>query len=219
MRARRYVGLLVVGLVAAAAAPAAGADFSPRTRFSFSARKTGANPTLKVVLRQEAGEEELAKVTLVLPAGFRLPRDRAIVNGEGLGSGQIEIASGPGCAGGSGTAPAQVPVNIVERDRTAGERDKGVVAVWVVDLRPVTTVDLLIRGSASRGWRLSGKIPQNTLTCPPFVFRATIQRKSSVSKTALIRNPSAPGVYVLRAIYKSTEGSRDATSQRVLIRG
>jgi hypothetical protein len=211
------VALLGVGLIAVAAVPAAGADFSPRTRFSLSAREVRANPTLKVVLRQEAGEEELARVTLKLPAGFSLPRDRAIVNGEAIGSGQIVIASGPGCAGAAGTAPVEAPVRIVERDRTPAERARGVVAVWVVDLRPVTQVDLLVRGSASRGWRLSGEIPQNRLTCPPFQFRATIQRKSSVSKTPILRNPSVPGVYVFRAIYRSTEGSNDATSQRIRI--
>lgn len=217
MRARPFVGLLVVGLVAAAALPAAGVDFSPRTTFSLSGRKVLANPTLKVVLRQEAGEEELARVTLKVPAGFRLPRDRAVTNGESLGSGQIVIASGPGCAGAAGTAPLEAPVRIVERDRTASERAAGVVAVWVVDLRPVTQVDLLIRGSVSKGWRLSGEIPQNRLTCPPFEFRATIQRKSSVSRTAILRNPSEPGGYVFRAIYWGTENSKAATSQRIRI--
>lgn len=219
MRARRFAALFIVGLITAAAVPAVGADFSPTTRFSLGSRKARANPSLKVLLRQGAGEEELAKVTLVLPAGFKLPRDRAIVNGEALGSGRIAITSGPGCAGGVGTGTATAPVRIVERDRTSGERARGVVAVWVVDLRPVTTVDLLVRGSVSRGWRLSGKIPQNQLTCPPFEFQATIQRKSSVSKTSLIRNPSLPGTYVLRAIYVSTEGSKDTTSQRIRITG
>lgn len=217
MSARRFVVLVAVGLVAVAAVPAAGADFSPKTTFSLGARKVRANPALTVVLRQGAGEEELARVTLNVPAGFRLPSDRAIVNGELLGSGEIEIASGPGCAGAVGTAPVTAPVRIVERDRTAAERSRGVVAVWVVDLRPVTQVDLLIRGSVSKGWRLSGAIPQNRLTCPPFEFRAAIQRKSSVSRTSILRNPPAPGVYSFRAIYRSTEGSYAATTQRIRI--
>ena len=55
------------------------------------------------------------------------------------GSGQITIDVGPRCRTGSGiSGPANVPVNIIERDRTSAETADGAIAVWVVDLRPGT---------------------------------------------------------------------------------
>lgn len=206
-------GLLVLSL----AAPAPAAEFSPTTRFKLSPRKVKANPQVTVTVAQEEGEEELAHVELMVPGGFGLPGDGKIDDGEVLGEGTIEIAAGPACGGGVGSIPVTVPVEIIERDRTEDEVAAGVKAVWVVDLRPVTTIDLLITGSRKAGWSLAGEIPQNDATCPPFSFEATLNETSS-GGTKIFKNPRAPGRYTFEAHYTGVEGSTAHISQKVRIK-
>lgn len=209
------VGAVALGMVSTAAAAA----FSPTIDFTLAPRKVKANPTLDVVVQQDTGEEELASVKLVIPAGFKLAQDAALENGEQLGEGDISIHAGPRCAGQSPlSAPVTVPVNIVERNRRSDEIADGVKAVYVVDLRPVTTIDLLVRGSASKGWTLTGQIPPNNFTCPPFTFDAMFFKKAEESGTKIIRNPGAAGRYTLKATFESLDGSKKTLKETVRIK-
>lgn len=199
--------------------PAVAADFSPETKFTLKPRKVKANPEVTVKVAQDEGEEELAHVELTVPAGFGLPGDGAIDDGEVLGEGEIVIDAGPRCGGfPAGSVPFTVPVEIIERDRTQDEIAAGVKAVWVVDLRPVTTIDLLITGSRRKGWTLAGDIPQNGATCPPFSFEATINQKSSDTGRKIYKNPKKPGRYTFEAHYEGVDGSSSHIEQKVRIK-
>jgi hypothetical protein len=205
---------LALGLLAAAAQAQ---DFSPEASFDLSDRSVRGNPEVTISVSQDEGEEELKSVLLRYPAGFKLATDAALMDGEQLGSGDITIDAGPRCAGAVGSAPINVAVDIIERDRTQDEIDHGVKAVYVVDLEPVTTIDLLVRGSRAQGWKLSGKIPSNDLTCPPFAFVATLFQRAADSGTRIIVNPSDAGRYVLSIRFNGLEGSHRTIRQTVRI--
>lgn len=216
MRVRRILMTVAAATIAAPSLSSAG-TLTPATKFTLSSVKALANPRLTVRVAQDRGEEELARVLLRIPAGFSIPTDAAVRDGEQIGAGSIEIAFGPECAGAAGSYPYKTGVKILERDRTAQERSQGIVAVWVVDLRPVTSIDLLVRGSKLRGWTLTGTVPQNSLTCPPFVFTATIAPRTPQSKVMVFRNPVLPGRYVFEAVYYGTDGSKAVNRQVVVI--
>ncbi len=202
---RLIVAALCVPLLLVTTASAAG--FSPKLRFELNRTKVRANPALKIHLSQDRGEQELGHVTLKIPAGFKLPKDRAIPNGDDVGIADITIHTGTRCSTGLGTsAPATFEnKSIYEQNRTAKQRNRGVRAVWVVDLKPVTTVPLEIYGSPRRGYRLEGEIPSNPNTCPPLVFDAKIFRKSAESRVAIIRNPGSPGRYAFKGILETQD--------------
>jgi hypothetical protein len=207
--------ILAVGLAAQAALAVA---FSPTANFTLSPRKTRANAQLRVKVAQNRGEEELARVRLSSPAGFKLATDRQLQNGEKLGDGEITIDAGPRCSGQAPiSGPVVVPVNIVERNVTSRERSRGVKAVYVVDLRPVTTIDLLVKGSPRRGWVLEGNIPANGNTCPPFTFDATIFKRAAQSNAKIITNPRQAGRYRLSATFFGAQGGRRTVSETVRI--
>jgi hypothetical protein len=205
-------GVILLGLVAEAGA----ADFSPTIEFTLGDSKANVNSTFRTIVKQESGEEELASVELKVPAGFSLPTDQQLTNGERLGGGTIIIAAGACPAAG---APGTVPVNIIERDRTTSESASGVVAVYVVDLRPVTTIDLKVSGSAQNGWTLVGAIPANAATCPPFTFDATFEQRAATSQTPILVNPTLGGTYKFSAIFKGVGGSEVTLEQNVTIEG
>jgi hypothetical protein len=206
-------GVILLGLVAEVGVAA---DFSPTIEFTLGDSKANINSTFRTVVEQDAGEEELASVELKVPAGFSLPSDQQLTNGERLGGGIIEIAAGACPAAG---APGTVPVNIIERDRTASEIASGVVAVYVVDLKPVTTIDLKVTGSAQNGWTLAGNIPSNPATCPPFSFDATFEQRAADSQTPILVNPTLGGTYKFSATFKGVGGSEVALEQNVNIEG
>src|SRR5687768_6691256 len=167
--------LMVLALTASAAL----AEYKPTLAFSLSDTKALANPDINIKVSQEAGEEELGHITLTIPKGFNVPADEDIENGDVLGTADLQIDAGTGCHPSAGGAPlkAGVPFSdkqIVEQDRTDDQADAGVHAVWVVDLKPVTTIPLEITGSVTKGWKLDGDIPANDFTCPPLSFDGTI---------------------------------------------
>jgi hypothetical protein len=209
-------GAVMLGLVAEAGA----ADFSPTIEFSLDNRKASVNSSLKTVVKQDQGEEELKSVELRVPAGFSLAVDQQLTDGETLGTGSIVIHAGPRCRGApTGSAPLTVPVNIVERNRRSSEIASGVVAVYVVDLRPVTTIDLLVYGNADKGWRLEGNVPPNDNTCPPFTFDATFRQRSAQSNTPILINPQRGGAYTFEARFVSLQNSVAELKQTVMIEG
>lgn len=205
-------GVVMLGLVAEAGA----ADFSPTIDFTLGDKNASVNTTLRTVVKQDAGEEELQSVTLRVPAGFSLPVDQQLTDGEKLGGGTINIAAGACPAAG---APATVPVNIIERNRSSAEIHSGVEAVYVVDLRPVTTIALLVTGSTAKGWTLEGNIPSNAATCPPFTFDATFDKQAATSKTPILVNPSQGGTYRFSATFKGLNGGEVTLNQDVVIQG
>jgi hypothetical protein len=172
-----------------------------------------ANSELRIKVSQDSGEEELGHVTLKVPAGFKLPKDGAIDNGDQLGIADLAIDAGPRCAGaGPASAPATFPDRpIVEQDRTDEQADSGVKAVWLVDLRPVTSIPLEVTGSAKKGWKLDGDIPANQFTCPPLNFDATIFKKSQDGGVKITRNPSDPGRYAFKGVLHSQESPAKKT--------
>jgi len=212
---------LMVGLIGPTQAQEV--DFSPTWTFGLSTRKGKANPAVTIDVAQELGEEELAHVTLGIPAGFTLPQDDAITDGEELGTGEIIINTGADCVAGTDGVPNEppIPVSIVEVDRSEEQMSSGAVAVWRVDLQPVTTIDLVVTGSKTAGWSLDGDIPQNAATCPPFQFTATINPTSSETGTKLIVNPNPKRkkAYTFTAESQSTVGTLDSASQVIKIKG
>lgn len=217
MRRFRHALVLVAGAVILGLVTEAGAaDFSPTIDFKLGETKTSVNTTLETIVKQDQGEEELQSVVLQVPAGFSLAVDQQLTDGEKLGGGTIMIAVGACPAAG---APANIPVNIIERNRNSSEIARGVEAVYVVDLRPVTTIQLLVYGSTAKGWRLEGDIPSNAATCPPFTFDATFLKQAEMSKTPIIVNPSSGGTYKFEATFKGVGGGEVTLEKSVEILG
>lgn len=208
---------LAAGLALVLTATAAWVEFSPDSEYTLSDTKAGANPEVSFHTEQDAGEEELAKIKLTIPKGFSIPADAQIEDGTQLGSGEIVIAVGPGCANPAipVTVPAPVPVDINERDLTDAEAQQGFKAAWIVDLRPVTTIDLLIKGNRKIGHTLEGDIPANPLTCPPFSFDATFQAEAGGTK--LYINPKKAGTYTFGVEYRGVAGSIFKYAQKIKI--
>lgn len=212
--------VLVAGamLLALLSEAAGAADFTPSIEFSLSEYTVGANPELGVEVAQDTDEEELDFVQITVPAGFTLAADEQIPDGTQIGGGDISIHVGPRCRGFSPlSAPANVDVRIVERDRTPGEVADGVVAIYVVDLRPVTEIPLKVKGSAATGYTLSGNVPQNPDTCPPFSFFARFFKTAAGAPVLL--NPSTGGTYTFKARFVGLDGSISEHEQTVTIGG
>jgi Ca2+-binding RTX toxin-like protein len=219
MLRRMPVALFAGALMPALLSGAAGAaDFSPSIEFSLSEYTVKANPEFAVDLSQDMGEEELDLVEITVPAGFTLATDEQLPNGTQIGGGDITIDVGPRCRGISPlSAPANVGVRIVEQDRTLGEIADGVVAIYVVDLRPVTQVTLKVKGSSAAGYTLTGNVPQNMDTCPPFTFSATFFK--SAAGTPIVLNPKAAGSYTFKAHFVGLNGTVSDHQQTVKIGG
>jgi hypothetical protein len=194
---------------------ATAADFSPKIKSKLSTRKVKKNSAMMVHVEQDDGEEELAHVTLGIPAGFKIPKDSKIEGGDVLGSGEIFIEAGPACSPGpEGGIPASTQVNLPatleEADRTDEEADAGVWAVWVLDIQGVTKINLVVTGSPKRGFKLDGDIPPNNYTCPPFSFDLTIDKKSA-GGVAILKNPRKAGRYVFSSKFTSLDSGAVVT--------
>lgn len=195
------------------------ADFTPTIQFGISDAQVKGNPELEVKVAQDSGEEELDSVQITVPAGFTLATDGQLPDGTQIGSGTITIHAGPRCRNPAVplSGPATVGVRIVEKDRTAAEVADGAVAIYVVDLQPVTTIPLKVKGSPGVGYTLSGNVPQNPDTCPPFTFAARFF-KTAAGKPLLV-NPTSGGAYTFRARFVGLEGSISEHQQTVTIYG
>jgi hypothetical protein len=211
-------GSVILGLVAEAGA----AEFSPRIEFSLGDKKANANTTVRVVLKQETGEEELNTVELRIPPGYNLATDQQLKHNELLAAGSIEIDAGPRCRPGGppvGSAPVNVPVEVVEHDRTSAQIASGVEAVYFVDLEPVTRVVLEVTGNPNKGWKLAGFVPANENTCPPFTFDVTFRARAAESDTPIFTNPQFGGSYSFEAKFVGLQNSVSESKQTVTIEG
>jgi len=201
---------LVAAIVAALSlGPIAQAgDFSPTMTFDLSDKRVKANPQMTISVEQEDDEEELATVTLKIPAGFKIPPDAKVPDGDQLGSGTINIMAGPGCRPDSPTdsaaAPLTAPATLEERDRTDEQSDEGLYAVWYLDISGVTQVPLEITGSRAVGFTLVGEIAPNDNTCPPFSFELKVNSQSA-SGVPILKNPKLPGKKVFKGIFTSAD--------------
>lgn len=181
--------------------------FDVSVSFELSDTKVSANPSIKIHIDQQAGQPEMGHVTLKIPKGFKIPGDAKIADGDVLGTADLQIDVGGGCSGKpTPNAPATFPDRqIVERDRTDEQTDRGVKAVWVVDLQPVTTIPLEITGSKKLGWKLDGDIPANDNTCPPIVFDAEIGPTSTTGAVPVLKNAAVAKDYVFKAIFTTQQ--------------
>jgi hypothetical protein len=220
MRSTKKLLALSLALPLALVSSATAADFSPTMDFGLSTTKAKANPELTIDVEQDADEEELGHVTLMIPKGFKLPKDDAIDNGDLLGSADLTIAAGPACGSDlPGSAPATFPDRqIKEQDRTDAQADSGVIAVWVVDLQPVTSIPLEVTGSSKKGYKLDGDIPANQWTCPPLAFNGVIFDKTTTGQVPILINPKKPGTYTFSGTFTSQESPTKKTiKQKVKI--
>lgn len=216
MKTTKLVVGAAVMIVLVLATVASAADFSPSMTFELTDTKVGANPELKIHVSQDTGEEELAHVTLTVPKGFKLPQDAAIPNDTDLGVADIVIDVGPRC---NGQGPVSGPATfsdrrIYEKDRTDDQADRGVKAVWVVDLQPVTTIPLEVTGGKKVGWKLDGDIPANAFTCPPFSFDATIAAKAG--EVPIFLNPLKPGDRIFSGTFTSANSPAIVTIEQTV---
>ncbi|HWL65037.1 MAG TPA: hypothetical protein VNP73_03600 [Actinomycetota bacterium] len=203
----RFIKLIAVtGAMLLVAGIAWAQTFDVTVSFELTDTKALAQTGINIHIEQPAGQPEMGHVTLTIPRGFKVPGDAKMADGDQVGTADLSIDVGPACSGaGPGTAPAQFPDRvIVERDRTDEQADRGVKAVWVVDLQPVTTIPLEITGSKKKGWKLDGDIPANDHTCPPIVFDAQIG-PTSAAGVPVLTNAATPKDYVFKAIFTSQQ--------------
>jgi hypothetical protein len=219
MKYLNKVMLFALAVVLAFPALAAAGDFTPEFSFALSDTRIKANPQMTLKLAQENGEEELAHVTLRIPAGFKLPSDAAVPNGDQIGSGSITIAAGPGCRPGApvgdAKSPVTAPATVKEQDRTDEQSDAGVFAVWVLDISGVTKVPLEIRGSRATGYTFDGDITPNDNTCPPFSFELKINSQTT-SGVPVLKNPRHAKRYKFSATFTSADSPATVTIPQVL---
>lgn len=218
----RNIRRMMVGALALAIAfpvTAAAGDFSPEFSFELSDTRVKANPQMTLKLAQENGEEELAHVTLKIPAGFRLPSDAAVPNGDQIGAGSITISAGPGCRPGApvgdAKAPFTAPATLREQDRNDEQADGGVYAVWVLDISGVTKVPLEIRGSRAVGYTFDGDIAANDNTCPPFSFELKVNSQTT-SGVPVLRNPRFAKRYKFFSTFTSADSPATVTKAQVI---
>ena len=204
-----------LGVVGSATA----ADFTPKMSFGLAPAKVKANPELHMLIEQDEGEEELGAVTSQDPRRLQA----ALTT-------QLSTTERRSVLRTSRSEPAPVAQRrdhprprrhfpdrpIVEQDRTDEQADRGVKAVWVVDLRPVTSIPLEVKGSVRRGWTLTGEIPANQFTCPPLVFDGTIHAQTEDGGTPpagggvkILTNPAKAGKYT----FSGTFGSQDSPTK------
>jgi hypothetical protein len=217
----KKAGFLALGallLSASIVTQAAAGDFTPKLKFSLTNRHIKANPSLKIHLEQDAGEEELAHVTLRVPKGFKLPTDAKLEDGDELGSGEIQIDAGPGCrpeAPNPVKAPLTVPATLTEQDRTDEQADRGVRDVWLLDISGVTQVPLEVTGTPTTGFKLDGDIAKNDSTCPPFVFDLTVNAKSK-GGVPILKNPGTTGPRTFKARFTSQDSPATASIKQTI---
>ena len=183
--------LMALALGASMLVSTAQAKFEPKFTVELSDTKVGANPELTFKLEFAEDDEEIGNFIGYIPKGFNIASDEQIPTttnaagrerGEVIGSGDISIGAGPGCHPSfpakqvKGSVP--VPATFYERERTDEEADRGVHAVWLLDIEPANRVRLLVTGSLATGWKIEGAPTPSDATCNPLSATFTINAKS-----------------------------------------
>ena len=215
--------LVVVG------AGSASAKFAPTFELQVSPTKAGANPTLTTKLRFAEDDDEIGLYTLHVPAGYSIATDQQVPDvparpgrpaGDLLGSGSVTIDAGPGCNPSfpvrSAHRPVTIAAKIYERPVTADEKGTGAVAAWVLDIEPLNRVRLLVKGSAAKGYTVSGAPTPSDNTCNPLAVDLTITGVTE-GGVKLLTNPSTPGPRTFRATIQNQDGSASVSYSKVVI--
>lgn len=202
---KKSVVLMALTLAISLVAGVAHAEFTPKFTVKLDNTKVGGNPSLNFLLEFDAEDDEIGTFTGYIPKGFTIATDEEIPpvmigpreRGEEIGSGTISIKAGPDCRPGpEGAIPvgaqAIVPATFYERTRTDEEVDAGVVAVWFLDLEPANRVRLLVKGSPTTGYTVSGAPDPSDNTCNPLTADLTINAQSE-SGVPIITNPKKAG--------------------------
>jgi hypothetical protein len=203
--------LMALTLGASMLMSTAQAKFEPKFTVELSDTKVGGNPALTFKLEFAADDEEIGNFIGFIPKGFDIASDDAIPTvtdpagretGEVIGSGDIEIAAGPGCHPSvpvkEAKASLPVPATFYERARTDEEADKGVHAVWFLDIEPANRVRLLVTGSKATGWRIEGAPSPSDATCNALSATFTINAKSE-SGVPILTNAKKAKAYKFSA--------------------
>ena len=93
------------------------------------------------------------------------------------------------------------PATLKETDRTDEQADRGVHAVWFLDITGVTKITLEVTGSKKAGWKIDGDIPANDNTCPPLVFDLTVN--ATAGDVPIVTNSKKPGTKIFTGTFTS----------------
>jgi len=209
MRRTKWFATALVASLALMGNAFAEGDFSPEMTFSISDTTVGGNPEIAIHVAQDsADEEEMGHVTLGIPKGFNIAADEDIPADTELGTGNIVIRGGTTCRNDQANAiplsqDLPLPATLKELDRTDEQSDRGVHAVWLLDITTVAKITLEVTGSTKAGWKLDGDIPANDNTCPPLVFDMTVNAKAG--DVPIVTNALKPGTKIFTGTFTSQE--------------
>ena len=200
---KKSVVLMALTLAISLVAGVAHAEFTPKFSVALDNTKVAGNPAMTFHLEFDEKDDEIGLFTGFVPKGFTIATDEQIPNDEKIGSGVIQIRAGFDCRPGpEGAIPvganATVPATFYEKAVTDEEADSGVIAVWLLDLEPVNRVRLLVKGSPTTGYSISGAPTPSDNTCNPLTADLTIDAKSE-SGVAIMTNPAKAGKYTFKA--------------------
>ena len=202
---KKSVVLMALTLAISLVAGVAHAEFTPKFSVALDNTKVGGNPAMTFHLEFDAEDDEIGLFTGYIPKGFTIATDEEIPavmigpreQGEKIGEGIVSIRGGFDCRPGpEGAIPVgaqgTVPATFYERTRTDEEIDAGVVAVWFLDLEPVSRVRLVVTGSPLTGYTVSGAPTPSDNTCNPLTADLTINAQSE-SGVPIVTNPTKAG--------------------------
>lgn len=225
---KKSVLFVALALAASLLPSTAQAKFAPKFTVSLSDTKALGNPSMTFHLEFAADDEEIGNFIGYLPKGFDIASDEAIPavmdpagreKGEVIGSGEIEIAAGPGCHPSFPQKDVKtslpVPATFYERTRTDEEADSGVHAVWFLDIEPANRVRLLVTGSKATGWKIEGAPTPSDATCNALTVDLTINAKSE-SGVVIITNAKKPGAKKFMADIVSQDSPAIAHFEQII---
>lgn len=212
--------LMALTLAISLVAGVAYAEFTPKFTVKLDNTKVKGNPSMNFYLEFDEKDEEIGLFTGFIPKGFTIATDEEIPNDEVIGSGVIQIRAGLDCRPGpEGQVPvgavATIPATFYERAVTDEEADQGVIAVWLLDLEPVNRVRLLVKGSPTTGYTVSGAPTPSDNTCNPLIADLIINAESA-SGVPIVTNPAKAGKKVFKAEITSQDSPEVATFKQVI---
>ena len=218
---KKSVVLMALTLAISLVAGVAHAEFTPKFTVALDDTKVGGNPSLNFLLEFDAEDEEIGLFTGYIPKGFTIATDEQIPDDEEIGSGEITIRAGFDCRPGpEGAIPVgaepTIPATFYEKARTDEEIDGGAVAVWLLDLEPLNRVRLLVKGSPTTGYTISGAPTPSDNTCNPLTADLTINAQSE-SGVPIITNPVKAGKKKFMADISSQDSPEIAHFEQLIV--
>ncbi|HWC13560.1 MAG TPA: hypothetical protein VG929_03085 [Actinomycetota bacterium] len=217
---KKAVVLMALTLAISLVAGVAHAEFTPKFSVKLDNTKVNGNPAMNFYLEFDEEDDEIGLFTGFIPKGFTIATDEQIPNNEKIGSGVIQIRGGLDCRPGpEGQIPlganATVPATFYEKAVTDDEADSGVIAVWLLDLEPLNRVRLLVKGSPTTGYSISGAPTPSDNTCNPLTADLTINAKSQ-SGVPIMTNPATAGKKVFKAEITSQDSPEIAKFKQAI---